>query len=110
MPKRLLLWSTTNNEDNPAKRIDVNDLIRRVNKKEVRKQGVAPQSCCSMTEGKFCLLHSVLCKKYGAENDIIWRFGIPALINNQFHLIIAQIDDATQILFLDHVCMQNFVF
>jgi hypothetical protein len=47
MPNRLVPWSTTNNEGNPTKSIDVNDLIRHVKKKEVRKQGVAPQSCHS---------------------------------------------------------------
>jgi hypothetical protein len=104
MPNRLVPWSTTNDEGNPTKSIDVNDLIRRVKKKEVRKQGVAPQSRRSMTEREFRLLHSVL-RKSGGDNDIIWRFGIPALINYQFHLI-ARIDDATQIL-LDHVRIHN---
>jgi hypothetical protein len=58
-----------------------------------------------MTERLFCLLHSVQ-PKYGGDNNIIWRFGIPALINYQFHLIVG-IDDATQIL-LDHVCVHNY--
>jgi hypothetical protein len=104
MPNRLVPWNASRNEGNPTKSIDVNDLIRRVKKKEVRKQGVAPQSRRSMTEREFRLLHSVL-RKYGTDNDIIWRFGVPALINYQFHLI-ARIDDATQIL-MDHVRIHN---
>jgi hypothetical protein len=100
MPNRLVPWNATRIEGNPTKNIDVNDLIRRVKKKEVRKQGVAPQSRRSMTEQEFRLLHSVL-RKYGTDNDIIWRFGVPALVNYQFHLI-ARIDDATQIL-MDHI-------
>jgi hypothetical protein len=43
MPKHLVQWSTTNNEGNPTKSIDVNDLIRRVKKKEVRQQEVIAQ-------------------------------------------------------------------
>jgi hypothetical protein len=104
MPNRLIPWNSTSQEGNPTKSIEVNDLIKRVKKKEVRKQGVAPQSRRSMTEREFRLLHSVL-QKYGGDNDIIWRFGVPALVNYQFHLI-ARIDDATQIL-LDHVRVHN---
>ena len=51
MPNRLLQWNTISNSGNPTKSTNVNDLIKRVKKKEVRKQGVAPQSdknfvCC----------------------------------------------------------------
>ena len=74
MPNCLVLWSSANNEGNPTKSIDVNDLIRRVKKKEVRNQGVvALQSCRSMTEHKFRLIHSAL-QKYGGDNNR--RFGI----------------------------------
>jgi hypothetical protein len=104
MPNRLIPWNSTSREGNPTKSIEVNDLIKRVKKKEVRKQGVAPQSRRSMTEREFRLLHSIL-QKYGGDNDIIWRVGVPALFNYQFHLI-ARIDDATQIL-LDHVQVHN---
>ena len=96
MPNRLIPWNSTSREGNPTKSIEVNDLIKRVKKKEVRKQGVAPQSRRSMTEREFRLLHSIL-QKYSGDNDIIWRFGVPALVNYQFHLI-ARIDNATQIL------------
>ena len=51
---RVIPWnSSTSQEGNPTKSIVVNNLIKRVKKKEVRKQGVAPQSCCSMTEQEF---------------------------------------------------------
>ena len=100
MPNRLIPWNSTSREGNPTKSIEVSDLIKRVKEEEVRKQGVAPQSCRLMTEREFRLLHSIL-QKYRVSNNIIWRFGVPALVNYQFHLI-ARIDDATQIL-LDHV-------
>ena len=45
MPNCLIPWNSTSQEGNPTKSIEVNDLIRCV-KKEVCKQGFAPQSCC----------------------------------------------------------------
>jgi hypothetical protein len=58
---RLIPWnSSTSQEGNPTKSIVVNDLIKRVKKKEVRKQGVAPQSCLLDDRTRICLLHSIL--------------------------------------------------
>ena len=71
MPNRLAPWSYTRNKGNPTRSTKINDLIKRVKRKEVRKQGVAPQ----------CRL----------------MFGLPALLNFQFHLI-ARIDNMTQVL------------
>jgi hypothetical protein len=44
--------------------------------------------------------------RYGGNNNIIWRLGVPPLVNYQFHLI-AWIDDATQILLDHHVQVHN---
>ena len=45
MPNRLIPWNSTSQEEgNPTKSIEVNDLIKRVKKKKVHKQGVVPQS------------------------------------------------------------------
>ena len=46
----------------------------------------------------FTLMHSVLRENVG--NDV-WRYGMRALVNFQFHLI-ARIDDATQVV-LEHI-------
>jgi hypothetical protein len=50
MPNRLIIWLSGRNEGSPTQSIEVNNLIKRVRKKEVRKQGVAPQCQCAMTE------------------------------------------------------------
>ena len=44
MPNCLIPWNTISNSGNPTKSTNVNDLIKRVKKKEVKKQGVVPQS------------------------------------------------------------------
>ena len=105
MPNRLLQWNTISNSGNPTKSTNVNDLIKRVKKKEVRKQGVAPQSQRSMKEPEFRVLRTIR-QKMGNDGDVITKLGIPALINYQFHLI-ARIDNATQLL-IEHVSTHNF--
>ena len=41
MPNRLMSWNILTNVGNPTKSIEINDLIKAVKKKEVRKQGRA---------------------------------------------------------------------
>jgi hypothetical protein len=92
MPNRLMEWSRTREEGNPTRSIEINDLIKRVKKKEVRKQGAVSKTRRPMKEAEFRLLIQVL-----KDNDksYLWKFGIPALVNFQFHMI-ARIDDTTQ--------------
>ena len=101
MPNRLIVWSTTRNEGNPTRSNEINDLLKRVKRKEVRKQGVSPKCRRAITEREFRLLLTVLQAANSeiavATNPIVLRFGLPALLNFQFHLI-ARIDDTTQVL------------
>ena len=39
MPNRLLQWNEISNVGNPTKSAEVNDLVKRVTKKEARKEG-----------------------------------------------------------------------
>jgi hypothetical protein len=57
-PNRLMVWSAGCNEGNPTRNVEINDLIKRVKKKEVRKQGVASQTQRAITELEFCSLHT----------------------------------------------------
>jgi hypothetical protein len=41
MLNRLMAWNVLNDVGNPTKSIEVNDLIKAIKKKEVRKQGKA---------------------------------------------------------------------
>jgi hypothetical protein len=95
MPNRLIVWTSGRNEGNPTRSIDVNNLIKRVKKKEVRKQGVASQCRRAITEAEFRAMQKILQKHDG--DSLIWRYGLYALTNFQFHLL-ARIDDTTQVL------------
>jgi hypothetical protein len=97
MPNKLMAWNRLSNQGNPTRSIEINDLIKRVKKKEVQKQGAPSQTRRPMSGREFHLLHGIL----KASNDTVWRHGITCLINFQFHLI-ARIDDTTQLL-MDHL-------
>jgi len=97
-PDRLMEWSSGRNEGNPTRSIEVNNLIKRVKKKEVRKQGVVSQTRRPMTEREFRLLHSIL---RDPKHNLMWRYGMSAMINFQFH-VIGRIDDTTQVL-INHI-------
>ena len=100
-------WSVTRAEGNPTQSQEVNALIKRVKKKEARKQGAESKTKRPMVGDKFVAMHDVL-KKMGAASGrttthaSYWqRYGISALVNFQFHMI-ARVDDSTQVV-LEHI-------
>jgi hypothetical protein len=99
MPNRLIVWVSGRNEGNPTRSNEVNNLIKRVRKKEVRKQGVAPQCRRAMTETEFRTMQNIFQnqQEHDRTSSTIWRYGLYALTIFQFHLI-ARIDDTTQVL------------
>lgn len=50
MPNRLMAWNRLTNQGNPTRSIEINDLIKRVKKKEVCKQGVPSSARRPMKE------------------------------------------------------------
>ena len=103
-------WSVTRMEGNPTMSQDVNDLIKRVKKKEARKQGAESKTWRPMNNIEFDSLHDVLKRvgdtvvgrdRDGSHGGTWKRYGIAALVNLQFHLI-ARIDDSTQVV-LEHI-------
>ena len=99
MPDRLHPWRTGSSDGNPTRSVEMNDFIKRVKKLEARKQGAESQTRRPLLDSEFRRLHEVF--KSTENSSVVWRFGMPALINMQFHLI-ARIDDATQMV-LEHV-------
>jgi hypothetical protein len=99
MPNRLIVWVSGRNEGNPTRSNEVNNLIKRVRKKEVRKQGVAPQCRRAMTETEFRTMQNIFQnqQEHDRTSSTIWRYGLYALTIFQFHLI-ARIDDTSQVL------------
>jgi hypothetical protein len=102
-------WSVTRTEGNPTQAAEVNALIKRVKKKEARKQGAPSKTKRPISGDEFVAMHEVL-KNVGVGADgvrsnshaVYWqRYGLRALVNFQFHLI-ARVDDSTQVV-LDHL-------
>jgi hypothetical protein len=60
MPNRLIPWSTSRSEGNPTRSNEINDLLKRVKRKEVRKQGVSPKCRRAITEREYRLLLTAL--------------------------------------------------
>jgi hypothetical protein len=108
MPDCLHDWHSGLNVGNPTKCAEVNDFIKyikHIKQLEARKQGADSQTRRLMTEKEFKRLHEIF-KSYGGSHSLsIWKFGMPALINFQFH-IIGRIDDTTQVI-MDHICVHN---
>ncbi|KAI2497781.1 hypothetical protein MHU86_16723 [Fragilaria crotonensis] len=101
MPDRLDGWRTGSNDGNPIKCAEVNDFVKYVKKLEARKQGAASQTRRPMVENEFRRLHEVFKTFGGPHSSAIWKYGMPALMNFQFHMI-ARIDDTTQVI-MDHI-------
>ena len=76
---------------NPTKSIEVNNLVKKVQKLEVRKQGKASQARRPLTLDEFRFVVHQLKKK----DCVVKKYAIPALCAFQFHLI-GRIDDTCQ--------------
>ena len=89
-------WNFIGGQGNYTRSIDVNDIIAKVKKKEVWKQGKPSQARFSLELKEFEEAQKILMEEYGEEN-IFRRYRIPCLMRFQFHLI-SQIDNSTQFL------------
>jgi hypothetical protein len=76
MPNRLMPWNAISGQGNPTRSIEVNTLIKKVKKKEVRKEGVSSKARRAVTLVEFRRMQSILREK----NDVIHRYGIPSLL------------------------------
>jgi hypothetical protein len=79
MPNHLIPWNAISGQGNLTRSIEVNTLIKKVKKKEVRKQGVASKARHAVTHDEFRRMHSILREK----SDVIRRYGIPSLLAKQ---------------------------
>jgi hypothetical protein len=100
-------WSVTRTKGNPTQSKDVIDLLKAVKKKEVRKQGEKSQVRRPMVGKEFESMPKLLLeagnddRRTTTSHASSWkRYGICAIVNFQFHMII-RIDDSTQVV-LEH--------
>lgn len=91
MPNKLLGWNVETMSGNPTKSVTVNEVINKVKKMEVRRQGKSSQARRALTIEEFKFMISMMRK----SNDPMKKIGVPALCAFQFHLI-ARIDDTCQ--------------
>jgi hypothetical protein len=79
MLNHLMPWNAISGQGNPTRSIEVNTLIKKVKKKEVRKEGVSSKARCAITHVEFRRMQRILREK----NDVIRRYGIPSLLTKQ---------------------------
>ena len=91
MPNKLLGWNVQTMSGNPTKSVIVNEVINKVKKMEVRRQGKSSQARRALTIEEFKFMISIMRK----SNDPMKKIAVPALCAFQFHLI-ARIDDTCQ--------------
>jgi hypothetical protein len=53
MPNRLMSWNVLGNVGNPTKSVEINNLIKAVKKKEVRKQSKASSARCPLQHDEY---------------------------------------------------------
>jgi hypothetical protein len=105
MPNRLMVWNEISGVGNPTRSIALNNLIKCVKRKEVRGQGAPSMARRSIKEAEF---HRVIELLKGSEG-IIKKYGIPAMMVFQFHMI-ARIDDSTQVTIANLCPHDHFTF
>ena len=88
MPNRLMPWNARSLEGNPTKSVEVNNLIKRVKKNEVRKEGKPSSARRAMKMEEFL----ALIKRLRLRRDLTARYTIAAYYIFQFHMI-ARLDD-----------------
>jgi hypothetical protein len=105
MPNRLHGWRSGTIDGCPTKSAEVNNFIKTIKRMETRRQGAVSQTRRPMQER---CLHAIFKTVGGASlsgRSLVWKYGMPALMDFQFHLI-ARIDDTTQVI-LDQICTHD---
>lgn len=88
MPNKNHQWNELTGRGNPTKSQELNDMIKKVKKFEVRGQGAPSRARRALKEHEFRSMQSEL----RSSDDYITKYGIPALNTFQFHLI-GRVDD-----------------
>jgi len=87
MVSRLTAWNEITQVGNPAQLVEVNNLIKRVKKKEVPKQGKS-SARCALEPAEFVSTLSML----NQSRDIKRKYMVPTSAKFQFHMV-GQLND-----------------
>lgn len=89
-PNKHHQWNEITRTGNPTRSQELNQLISRVTKYETRGEGAASRARRPLKEAEF---RKVLqCLKETHDQDIYTKYGVPAMLSFQFHMI-GRIDD-----------------
>jgi hypothetical protein len=105
MPNRLMSWNEVTEMGNPTKSREMNDLIKRVKKEEIRKTGKKSSARRGLAHGEYLSVQEVL---RGRNNDKE-RYLVPCVMNLQYNMI-ARLDDACELEFEDLKENEQFPF
>jgi hypothetical protein len=99
MPHGLMHWNAMSQEGNPTKSTEVNDLIKRARKMEVRKKGKKSTAWRAIMKTEHATVIGTF--EHAAEDDMFRKCLIPSLAKVQFH-VIGRIDNCAQFLIENH--------
>ena len=94
MPNRNMQWNQLTNHGKPTRSQALNDLIKQVRRFEVRGQGAQSRARRPMREAEFRAAITEL-RSTDGEDDIVAKYGVPALMCFQFHMI-GRVDDCAK--------------
>jgi hypothetical protein len=106
MPNKLMTWNEVSHQGNPTKSQQVNSLIKRVLKEQVRKTGKASSARRAIVHGEFQNSLTILERP---ENDNIRRFLVPCIIKMQYNMV-ARLDDVCELEMEDLKPNEQFTF
>ena len=92
IPNKLEGWNNKARTGNPTKSLQVNELIKRVKKREVRRQGVQSQARRALTATEFESIIKIL----RSSNKDTHKFFAPAFHIFQYNMI-ARLDDTAHL-------------
>ena len=92
MPMKLEPWNPRTKEGNPTRSTVVNQMIKKVKKYEVQKQGAPSKARRALTAGKFESSIAILRK----SEDPVKRYVAPAFHIYQFNMI-TRLDDTSHV-------------
>ena len=106
IPNKHKLWDVETLRGNATRSPEVNAVIDRVKKSEVRSEGVPSQARRALTEAEFCIIMRIA-EKHVSSNTL--KLRLPTMAKFQVHLI-ARIDDTAHLRFADLKVHPQFDF
>lgn len=89
MPNKNMVWNNQTEQGNPTRSSVLNDFIKEVKKKEVRKQGKASKARRPLVTSEF---RQIIDRVRGGDDNYTFKYSLAAYYIFQFHMV-ARVDD-----------------